>query len=311
MSTVVLACGALMLVCGWTFADRACCDVQVREVVGSRVNLRSGPSTNSKSLALLSKGALVALLAKQPGWAKVQSDPGQQGWMACRYLSLPKFHHWKAVGRGWINANSVNIRAGPSTEDLIKGKTNKGTPVKILNKMGKWCYVRFNSPTEGWVADWLINLDGKTIAVQQNRGPALSSSKGDVPRGANPKASLPGKGILEAAKKYLGCPYRFGGSTPAGFDCSGFVFRVMADLGKRLPRSGREMLAVGAPVSRESLLPGDVLFFKNTYRRGISHVGIYMGDNKFIHASSPGGSVRITPLSNSYYAARYCGARRM
>lgn len=71
------------------------------------------------------------------------------------------------------------------------------------------------------------------------------------------------------------------------------------------------MLGVGSPVSREKLKPGDVLFFENTYRRGISHVGIYVGGGKFIHASSAGGSVIITPLSKSYYAKRLCAARRM
>lgn len=292
-----------LLVGGLLLAEEAYCASAPREVVGSNVNFRSGPSLSHKTLSTLDRGTLVLLLAKNGSWAKVQLESGKDGWIACRYLSLPKVHLWKAVGRAWINANSVNIRGGPSTEDPVVGRSNKGTPVKVLKRMGKWHYIRLNSPTEGWVAGWLLNFEGKGPAV----GPRVASaSVKDDPQGA-----LPGKSILATAMKYLGRPYRFGGSTHAGFDCSGFVYRVMAELGKRLPRRGRDMAGVGSPVSREKLKPGDVLFFENTYHPGISHVGIYVGGDRFIHASSAGGAVIITSLSKSYYAKRLCAVRRM
>lgn len=299
----VIVCCGLLLAAGWLLTGEAYSAAATRQVIGSGVNLRSGPSLNHKRVALLAKGTLVSLLAKQGKWAKVQLEDGRQGWIARQYLSLPKVHLWTAIGKGWINANSVNIRSGPSTGESVKGRANKGTPVTILKQMGKWYCVRLNSPLEGWVAGWLLNLEGKGVAA----GPRIPnvSVKGD------PGGTLPGKGILATAMKYLGRPYRFGGTSPAGFDCSGFVYKVMGELGKRLPRLGRDMLQAGTPVSRENLKPGDVIFFKNTYRRGISHVGIYIGGDKFIHASSAGGAVIITPLSKSYYAKRFCGARRM
>jgi cell wall-associated NlpC family hydrolase len=233
----------------------------------------------------------------------VRLENGKQGWVARQFLSLPKIHAWKALGKGWINANSVNIRSGPSTQDSVKAKANKGTPVRVLKKTGDWFYVRLNSSTEGWVAGWLLNFERKGVAGAPNKTKAVA--KGD------PKGTLPAKGITATAMKYLGCPYRFGGSSSAGFDCSGFVYYIMAQLGKRLPRRGRDMMSVGSPVARENLRSGDVIFFENTYRRGISHVGIYIGGDKFIHASSAGGSVIITPLSKSYYSNRFCGARRI
>ena len=284
-------------------ANEAQCATEIREVVASSLNLRAGPSLNQKRLDTLPRGALVLLLAKQPKWAKVQLEDGRQGWVAREYLSLPKTHDWKPIGRGWINANSVNIRSGPSIQNSVKGSANKGTPAQILKKMGKWYYVRINSPLEGWVAGWLVNVEGRSAASAPQG--SVGAPKGD------PKSGMPGNRIVATAMKYLGRPYHFGGTSAAGFDCSGFVYHVMAELGKRLPRRGRDMISAGSAVSRENMQAGDVIFFVNTYRRGISHVGIYLGADKFIHASSAGGSVIVTPLSKSYYSDRFCGARRM
>ena len=110
----------------------------------------------------------------------------------------------------------------------------------------------------------------------------------------------------------LGIRYRRGGSSPeAGFDCSGFVSHVFQEaLGLVLPRSSREMSNSGQVVSRDDLRPGDLVFF-NTMRKAFSHVGIYLGDNQFVHAPRSGGRVRIEDLSQSYWSKRFNGARRI
>lgn len=117
--------------------------------------------------------------------------------------------------------------------------------------------------------------------------------------------------VLRTALAYRGVRYRYGGMSSRGFDCSGFVTRVLLTQGLRLPHNAAALFKFGKPVAKAGLRPGDLVFFKTVSRRGISHVGIYLGNNQFIHASSGRGSVRTDTLASGYYARRYAGARRI
>ena len=118
--------------------------------------------------------------------------------------------------------------------------------------------------------------------------------------------------MLDTALSYLGVPYRLGGASPrTGFDCSGLVSHVFRQtFGLSLPRTAREIARNGAAVARGELLPGDLVFF-NTRGFLNSHVGIYLGDSKFVHAPNSRGRVRIDDMDDSYYRTRFNGARRM
>jgi cell wall-associated NlpC family hydrolase len=120
--------------------------------------------------------------------------------------------------------------------------------------------------------------------------------------------------ILERGMSLIGTRYRFGGTSEAGFDCSGFIgYLFREEAGLNLPRSTREMINVDAPlVSRSKLEPGDLLFFATNGRRGrVSHAGIYLGDNQFIHSSSrKSGGVRIDSLGDSYWSKTFIEAKR-
>lgn len=126
------------------------------------------------------------------------------------------------------------------------------------------------------------------------------------------RASATAQDALDHAMDLLGIRYRRGGSSPeAGFDCSGFVSHVFREgLGLILPHSSKEMSKSGQPISRDELRPGDLVFF-NTMRRAFSHVGIYLGDNQFVHAPRSGGRVRIEDLRDGYWIKRFNGARRV
>ena len=116
--------------------------------------------------------------------------------------------------------------------------------------------------------------------------------------------------VVSDAMNYMGVPYVFGGNTPSsGFDCSGYVRYVFANAGIYLPRTADVQYNCGYAVSTSELAPGDLVFFE-TYCPGPSHVGIYVGDGNFVHASSSRG-VTVSSLSSSYYSAHYLGARRV
>jgi cell wall-associated NlpC family hydrolase len=117
--------------------------------------------------------------------------------------------------------------------------------------------------------------------------------------------------IVKTAKNFLDVPYRWGGtSAEDGFDCSGLTMAVYEYNGLKIPRSSKEQFRAGSPVRRSDLLKGDLIFFATSHRRKVSHVGIYIGNNEFIHAPGRGETIRIDSLSNDYYDEHYVGARR-
>ncbi len=119
-----------------------------------------------------------------------------------------------------------------------------------------------------------------------------------------------GMKIQSYAASLLGIPYKYGGITPrTGFDCSGLTMYVHKQNGITIPRVARDQFKQGKLIARQALRSGDLVFFE-TYRKGASHVGIYIGDNQFIHSPNKNKNVRISNLSNSYYRQRYLGARR-
>lgn len=116
--------------------------------------------------------------------------------------------------------------------------------------------------------------------------------------------------IATYAKKFTGTPYKFGGTTTSGFDCSGYIRYVYNNADIKLPRTSAEQFKVGKAVSKDKLQPGDLVFFANTYKKGISHTGIYLGDDKFISAKS-NGVTTANLKTNPYWAPKYAGARRV
>ena len=133
-------------------------------------------------------------------------------------------------------------------------------------------------------------------------------------RHAPPETPAPtpstGSAVADLARSLVGTPYRTGGATPAGFDCSGLVEYVFARNGVAVPRTVAEQYRVGRHVRREDLEPGDLVFFR-TVSNGASHVGVSLGGDDFVHAPSGSGEVRVAHLSATYWSTRYLGARRV
>lgn len=147
-------------------------------------------------------------------------------------------------------------------------------------------------------------------ALLQDKG--LMTRLGEQFQQARDSVSLRASGLVVNAMGFLGVPYKFGGtSAEGGFDCSGFVRAVFEQsLGKVLPRRADEQAAATQVIDRSELKPGDLVFF-NTMKRAFSHVGIYVGDGKFIHSPRAGSHVRVEDMRMAYWQTRFNGARRV
>jgi cell wall-associated NlpC family hydrolase len=155
-------------------------------------------------------------------------------------------------------------------------------------------------PTSPDVAQWTSHL---IVDADGSKSAEFRSFAGGVLARTSKMATQ----LTRSALKFLGVPYVFGGTTSNGFDCSGYVQHVFAMLGINLPRTADAQYDVGHRI-RGGMKPGDLVFFQ-TYTYGVSHVGIYIGNGKFVHASSSHG-VMVSSLSDSYWHARYVGAKR-
>ncbi len=140
---------------------------------------------------------------------------------------------------------------------------------------------------------YIVSPDEYTIAKQKTRGDVYIREE-----------------LVKTAQSFVDVPYLWGGSSSdAGFDCSGLAMTVYQYNGLNLPRSSKEQYVAGTPVDQDSLLKGDLVFFATVGKDKISHVGIYAGDGRFIHAPGGGNKVRVDSMSKSYYKNRYLGGR--
>lgn len=130
-------------------------------------------------------------------------------------------------------------------------------------------------------------------------------------RGTTRPVDWVGDSIAKMAIDYVGYPYVFGGASPRGFDCSGLIYYILGQHGISIGRSSFSQWAYGTRVDVGEAVPGDLVFFANTYTAGISHVGIYIGNGQFVDAESARAGVRLNSLGNAYWASHFAGIRRV
>ena len=207
---------------------------------------------------------------------------------------------------------------GDATYKKLMGKpmpsaTKTVSKVKEISKKDAELMAKIQAKKEG-------SSKAITTSVKQQKKPTTQGKPVTVQvkhkvtnHTAKPLRTVPASGnvkeILTYANTFTGVPYKFGGTTPAGFDCSGYIRHVFQKVGVQLPRQADEQYTVGKKVEKQNLQPGDLVFFE-TYEPGVSHSGIYIGDGQFISATSSSG-VAVADIDDSYWGPRYVGAKRV
>ena len=257
-------------------------------VVNSSLRLRAKPNTDADIISTASPGDNVVIIREVDGWYLVDYNL-DIGYMSADYITFKERENVE-LGYGKINTSAVNMRSQPSSDSDLVYQLGYGEQAYIIGFNCGWYKVQYNGST-GYVRSDLMELTEKPI--YNSNGSYVSA----------------GQELINYAMNFLGTPYVWGGTTTSGFDCSGFTKYVYQQFGYTLNRTAAQQLNNGYSVS--SLEPGDLVFFNNTYSTSAaaSHVGIYIGNNQFIHSAS--GGVKVTNLSDSYYASRYIGARRI
>ncbi|MGC8862022.1 MAG: NlpC/P60 family protein [Armatimonadota bacterium] len=210
-------------------------------------------------------------------------------------------HTNKSSGRAVVHTtcDGACLRTGPGTQFSKLAVLPEGTVAKKLSRRGNWLKIVLADGKCGFIYRPLVDL-----------GPGTGSKRTTCKSAEGLSARCGDDDIVQTALAYRGARYRRGGTSRGGFDCSGFTRYIFAKYGIMLPHSSSAQSRIGTPVSRSELRPGDLVFFQ-TYRRGVSHVGIYIGNNRFIHASTHRRGVTVDTLDSAYYAPRYRGARRV
>lgn len=317
--------------------------MKIRYVCGNGVNVRKSASLDSSIVTIASSGDKVFVEAyDDSGWAKVVMEGERTGWINEKFLTNnpDEQNSITASKIRYIQGNGVNLRKSASLDSSIITTLKNATEVYVesYDNTGWVLVSTTDGSSKGWVYKGYVgvdilpeivvtpsyaNVNNYTDSYANNYTDSYSNTTYDnyyetndsyyettsTASSAPPPSSGGGNGIIDDAYSYMGVPYVWGGTSPYGFDCSGFVQTVYAENGIPISRTADAQFEEGTYVSKDQLQPGDLVFF-STYTWGASHVGIYIGNDEFIHASSGAGSVVITDLNSDYYTSTYLGAKR-
>lgn len=242
-----------------------------------------------------------------------------------KLASIPVIRTTYAVTTG----SGTIVRSKPGSNAKRVALVDAGRCVRVLDRNEHWYKVKFEYGTIGWVRGDLLKAKYPTVYASKPATRNPGRSKGTTRLASNYKpqprtgrssrsagkryANLPSGNVdmMAFAESMKGTPYRYGAASRSGTDCSGFSLQVLRHEGVKLPRTAAQQSRKGQPVAKSSLKPGDLVFFRTSRGSRITHVGIYKGDGKFIHASSGKGRVRVDSLNDGYYRNRFATARRV
>ena len=261
-------------------------------------NLRSEPDSTATKTDVLYNGSLCTLLEQDGDWYKVQYG-NTTGYVLASLMSTT---HDASDGSTNVESYNAIVAREQAEAEAAAAKAHQAAATKPGASQPT------STPAQSTPSNDYVEDNSQEPAYEE---PAYEEPAYEEPAYEEPSYdSGSSSSIVSVAQNYLGVPYVWGGTSPSGFDCSGFTQYVFRQCGYSINRTADAQYSNGSYVSYDSLQAGDLVFFANTYSAsGITHVGIYIGGGQFIHAAN--GGVKISSLSESYYSSRYYGARRI
>ena len=278
-------------------------------VAGPALNLRSGPGTTYDIITQLNEGDIIVILELTSSeWYHINYH-GVTGYVNVPYLrDVLTAENFNAQGK--ITGDMVNLRSKPATTADLLGTYTEGTVMTVIGINTGWYKVKHDGKTGYIRSDYMDIISGYSSSAASG---SSNSSSGGSRSSPAPDANIElGQQIVNYAMGYLGSRYVYGGTSPSGFDCSGFVSYVYKNFGYNLTRGATSMYRTnGVSISKSDLAVGDLVFFSSNGGSSLTHVGLYIGDNEFIHASTPSSGVIISRLDSTYYLNVWYGAKRI
>ncbi len=259
------------------------------KIIAANVNLRSDANTSSEVVTKLNANDRIILVSRSGDWDRVETDKGVSGWVKNEFVADKdaKIYSHKII------AANVNLRSDANTSSDVVTKLNENDRIILVSRSGDWDRVETDKGVSGWVKNEFVADKNAVI-------------KKVVPLGQQ---------VVAYSKKFLGVKYVWGGTSPKGFDCSGLMKYAYKQYGITLNRVAADQAKQGKKVTRDQLKAGDLVFFDtNGGHNYINHVGMYVGNGMFIHASSgsrSGKRVVVSSLGDSFYSKAFMTARRV
>lgn len=292
----------------------------------SGLTLRDGPGTNYVAVTTLTNNQNVELLERYQNWYHVAIDRSTEGWVRADFLSVPSDIEKRVITAdtipdpspdlvGTIAGDQVNLRLGPDSRHARVDMVNRGTKFTLIGKHKDWVQVSFNN-RKVWVFKELLSVSSHVLRRVPNTTdfPALPVAPvRNTTKFANVSTS---SDVANIALQFVGYRYVWGGTTPnSGFDCSGLMQYAFKQVGVTIPRLAASQFSASNGVQvggYDNLAAGDMMFFVNTSgRRGITHVSMYIGEGKMVHAMTPRYGVQISSIYDKYWLDHYYGAVRI
>ena len=274
------------------------------KVKADALYLRESPG--GEIITTLPQNTMVAVLNNSSSWYKVVAN-GKEGYVSSEFLTGSLTTDFSLGSAKIVCDTTVNFRSQPNTSSSVLASLRNGTVVSVTGVQGGWFKVTYNGQ-KGYVhPDYLSfsNVQGSGSTGSSGSSSITPPSNSVSYNGSSEKRAA----VLEYAAQFLGTPYVYGGSTPSGFDCSGVTSDVFKNTVGSIPRGAQAQFDATTRVSMDELLPGDLVFFGSS-ASSISHVGIYVGNNQFIHSPHTGDVVKYDSLTGSY-ASRFQGGGRV
>lgn len=271
----------------------------MRTVTASSLNFRTGPSTSYSIINVLMNGQKVEYISTSGSWLKVKYN-GVTGYVHGDYVTKGTTDNSTTGTTKYVSASvGLNVRSGAGTSYSKLGKLEYKEKVTVLSTSNGWSKINYNGKT-GYVDSSYLQS-------------TVPGSNGNNANNNNNTVSTKANEVIAYAKTLLGKPYVWGAQGPNSFDCSGFTYYVFKNSANiTLPRTSQDQSTYGTTISKKNLKVGDLVFFDTSGSNSgnVSHVGIYIGSNQFIHASSSKGKVVISDFNN-YYTNAFVKAKRV